>query len=214
MNLYVIFALLISALAGYLLGSINSSIIVSYLVARKDIRTMGSGNAGGTNVLRNLGMIPLLIVVLFDFAKTIFAVLFGVYLLSFFGIDPLIGAYIGGAFTILGNVFPVFFGFKGGKAVLTSAIVVLTIEPVVLLVLACIFILVAAISKMVSLSSITVAACFTIIILIISSFRGFYSIPLIMFSLFVAITIIWRHKSNIERIKQGTESKIGAKKQG
>ena len=202
--------LLVSAV-GYLLGSINSSIIISRLVVHQDIRTMGSGNAGGTNVLRNLGVVPLVLVVVLDLAKTAAAVLLGGFFFPILGADWMLGACIGGFFTVIGDIYPLFFGFKGGKAVLTSAIIILLLNPFVFLALFLEFFLVLFISRMVSFSSITVASSFPVFVLIYSAIKGEFSIPLIIFSILVAFIIVIRHKSNIERMRNGTERKIGKK---
>ena len=202
---------LLVSVVGYLLGSINSSIIISRLVVHQDIRTMGSGNAGGTNVLRNLGVVPLVLVVILDLAKTAFAVLLGRFLFPIVGADWMLGACIGGFFTVIGNIYPLFFDFKGGKAVLNSAIIILFLNPYVVLAMFFEFFLVLLISRMVSFSSITVASSFPLFVLIYSVISGDYPIPFIVLSFVVAFIIVIRHKSNIERIKNGTERKIGKK---
>lgn len=109
-----------AALLGYLLGSVNSAVILSKLVYKKDIRLQGSGNAGMTNMQRIYGKKAALFTFLGDFCKGIVAVLLGRLLLGVFASASLHGACIAGAFAVIGHNWPLYFGFKGGKGVLTT----------------------------------------------------------------------------------------------
>ena len=132
--------ILLSALIAYLLGSINTAVLVTGIVTKgkKDIRQMGSGNAGFTNVLRSVGKVPAIITIVCDALKCIIAVLIGGFIFSFASvafqgespvfINELIncGKYVAGIFCILGHSYPVYFHFKGGKGVVTAAALMLT----------------------------------------------------------------------------------------
>lgn len=190
----------ISALIGYLLGSINTSIILSRLKG-EDIRTKGSGNAGATNTLRVFGKSAAALVLLFDFLKGIAAVL-----IIRFVFQNTLCEYLAAGFVILGHNFPVYFGFKGGKGVLTSLSVILIFcwwQGLAVLVSA---VSVMAITRYVSLGSMVGAVVHVIICL----FRG--DIGYTIFSVIIASLLIIRHRSNIVRLVKGTESKLGEKK--
>lgn len=118
-----------AALLGYLLGSVNSAVILSKLVYKKDIRLQGSGNAGMTNMQRIYGKKAALFTFLGDFCKGIVAVLLGRLLLGVFASASLHGACIAGAFAVIGHNWPLYFGFKGGKGVLTTFSVMIIIAP-------------------------------------------------------------------------------------
>ena len=114
-------ALLLAAICGYLLGSVNPAIIIGRLIYKKDIRKLGSGNAGMTNVMRNFGKKSAALTLICDIAKGLIAVLLG--RLLFILLAPAssldYGAYIGAVSAVAGHMFPVYFGFKGGKGVAT-----------------------------------------------------------------------------------------------
>ena len=116
--------ILATVVIGYLVGSVSFSIIFTRLFDKKDIRTMGSGNAGFTNVLRSVGKLPSILTFIFDFAKGLLAVYLGMLIFQASGAPFIVkqcGIYLAGVACILGHVFPLYFHFKGGKGVLTSA---------------------------------------------------------------------------------------------
>ncbi len=191
---------IISLVLGYLLGSINGSMIVSKCLG-KDIRNYGSGNAGATNTLRVFGKKAVIAVSLIDFLKGIFAVLFAKLLF-----DGDVFVYIAGAAAILGHIFPVFFGFRGGKGVLTSFAVMIAAQPLAALIIGALAIAIMAITKYVSLGS-----CIGALLFIIYPFVFFKSIELCVFCVFCGVTVIVKHKSNIKRLLNGTERKLGEK---
>lgn len=214
---YIIGTILVIAV-GYLLGSVNSSIIISKLLYRDDIRRHGSGNAGTTNMLRTYGKLAALLTLLGDIAKTALSVLFAAVLFGFnysAGISTGAGfCYVAGLFTILGHVFPVYYGFKGGKGVLATAAMALILSPVAFLFLLVLFIIIVAVSKYVSLGSVTVAVLYPVVlhgmfqVLFGSAMPGLTALSVIA----AAILIVWCHRHNLERISNRTENKISFKK--
>lgn len=199
-------------LVGYLLGSINSAIIITRLWSSQDIRALGSGNAGMTNVLRTQGKIPAVLTIVGDLSKGIIAVLLARLVFSWFSITYMDGAYIAGMFALLGHLFPVYFGFKGGKGVLVSAAVILVINPWVLLILFAVFVLVVAISRFVSLGSIACAVLYPLVTLAVLLFQGRPALGGTIFALLMSIIVFYMHRGNIRRLLDGTESRLGSKK--
>ena len=191
----------IIALASYLLGSVNSAVIVSRAFMKKDLRTMGSGNAGTTNALRVMGTGPAAFVFLGDLLKGIAAALIG----SWMGKD---GEMIAAFFVILGHAYPVFFGFRGGKGILTTAAVLLIFDWRIFLVVLYIFIVVVALSHIVSLGSVTAAALMPVLMLIFHPSPWWYTAV----SVVLCGGIILLHRKNIVRLVQGTESRSSFKK--
>ena len=191
----------IIALASYLLGSVNSAVIVSRAFMKKDLRTMGSGNAGTTNALRVMGTGPAAFVFLGDLLKGIAAALIG----SWMGKD---GEMIAAFFVILGHAYPVFFGFRGGKGILTTAAVLLIFDWRIFLVVLYIFIVVVALSHIVSLGSVTAAALMPVLMLIFHPSPWWYTAVAVV----LCGGIILLHRKNIVRLVQGTESRSSFKK--
>lgn len=196
--------ILLSAVIGYLLGSANSSLIVGKFYG-VDIRKHGSGNAGTTNTFRTLGKKAALFVLLGDMLKGILACLIG-YLITD---SSDIGLMLGGFAAIIGHNWPIYFGFKGGRGVLTSLAVVLMVDWKAALVLLGVFILIVAATRYVSLGSIMAAALLPAASLI---FAGDF-IHIIFFAV-LGFMIIILHKDNMKRLLSGTESKLGSKKKG
>jgi glycerol-3-phosphate acyltransferase PlsY len=202
-----ILLLAVAALAGYLLGSVNSSIIVGRLLYGKDVREMGSGNAGATNTLRSLGKKAAVLVLVGDVLKGILACLIGGWLVGNWPEGVPLGAYVGGFFAVVGHNWPVFFGFRGGKGVLTSAAVLMMMAPLPALCCLGVFILALVLWRTVSLGSILAAATFPVFVLL---FRE--PVQLIVVGTLLAVLIILRHTGNIRRLLAGTEPKITDKK--
>ncbi len=183
-------------LLAYLLGSIPSGVWIGKIFFKTDIREHGSGNSGTTNTYRVLGPTAGTIVLVMDILKGTIAALLPMW----FGID--IHPMVVGLFAVIGHVFPIFAKFKGGKAVATSAGIALGAQPIFLLCLAAIWGATLYVSSMVSLASIIAV----IIAAIASLFLGD---PLFAVIAWIAMVIvIVRHKANIGRIKDGTESKV------
>ncbi|HEX2985570.1 MAG TPA: glycerol-3-phosphate 1-O-acyltransferase PlsY [Caproiciproducens sp.] len=220
----------IVAVISYFLGSISFSIIFTKAFAHNtDIRTLGSGNAGATNVLRSVGPKAAAFTFIFDFAKGAISVLIGRYVFLYIGIMAGVpaetmqyvsqyGAYIAGVLCVIGHIYPVYFGFKGGKGILTSAAMIALIDWRVFLIVISLFLLVFITTKIVSLSSILAAAAFPVSSFFITFFADYRSgrgsvPPTYVFvttaiALLMAVILIYKHKANIIRIINGTEKKI------
>lgn len=214
----VVFALLIAAALGYFLGSLNFSIIVVKLLKGRDIRTVGSRNAGLTNTYRCFGPQCAALTLVGDLLKGVVAVLLSQLFASLMkvGFAPdnevkYIG-FIAGFFAILGHVFPIYYGFKGGKGVLVGVASFLPIEPRVFLTLLIIFIVIFVITKYVSVSSIMGAAAAPFAIFFMSLIvdgAGFgRSLLYMLLCIPMAGMVVYMHRSNIERYMEGTESKF------
>lgn len=181
----------------YLLGSIPSGVWIGKAFFKTDIRDYGSGNTGTTNTFRVLGKKAGTIVLFMDILKGTAAALLPIL----FGLDH-IHPMVAGAFAILGHVYPIFAGFKGGKAVATSAGIALGAQPIFLLSLAVIWGTILYTSSMVSLASIIAV----VIGAVVSLFLGDWVFASVAW--LAMIVVIVRHKSNIERIKDGTENRV------
>ncbi len=189
----------------YLLGSINSAVIISKTMYRRDVRECGSGNAGMTNMFRSFGKAAGFLTLVGDVLKALIAVCIGFVLLG----NP--GQYIAGFFCMLGHMFPVYFRFKGGKGVIVSAITILLIDPLVFAVLLLIFALMFAATQIISASSITAAFFFPLVQYAFNSNQPTNIISL-LFSFFIAAFVIMMHRENIHRILNRTEKKFTIKK--
>ena len=199
---FLVYVLL--AVGSYLLGCVSLSIIVSKKIFGADVRGMGSGNAGATNMARSFGMSAGIVTLLADASKAVIAMIAGKLLLGDLGLA------IGGTASILGHCFPVFYGFKGGKGVSVGAAIAFAIDwKVGLFVLLC-FAVVAVFTRRVSPSSI--AACVGIVV---ASLLFHVSTPKLVMAVFGAILVIYRHKENIKRLIAGTEPefKAGSRKE-
>jgi acyl phosphate:glycerol-3-phosphate acyltransferase len=200
--------IVLTGIIGYLLGSVNSSLVVGKFYG-VDVRNHGSGNAGATNTLRTLGKKAAIIATLGDMVKGFIACIIGLLIAKKTGmISEEMGIMIAGIAAIIGHNWPIFFKFKGGKGVLTSLAVVLMMDPIIALIALGTFIIVAAITRFVSLGSIVATLLFTILA---ATMFG-KSSEFIIFSSILTFLIIFRHRTNIVRIIKGTESKLGAKK--
>ena len=198
----------IIAVCAYLFGSLSFAIIVSKVTLGKDIRNYGSGNAGLTNAYRTMGAKKTLFVLLGDIAKGAAAVSVG------WALGGPVGKLTAGIFVILGHMFPLYFGFKGGKGVLVAAGAILAVQPVLLPVLALIFLVCLVPTGMVSLGSITMAAAYPVLTLVYSLMRGLPTQDVVVCTVGAAIMggmVIWMHRSNIQRIRDGKEYRFGQK---
>lgn len=220
MVLHVVAACVLAALAGYLLGSILFSVLISKAMFNEDVRTHGSGNAGMTNVLRTYGKLPAVLTIIGDVGKSVAAASIGRALFaSLIGNDallaPVCGAYLAAIFCMIGHSRPLYFGFKGGKCVLVGAGAALSISPLVCGILLLVFLIQFAFTRIVSFGSIMVAALFPVVTLIYWIAMG-ANVPTIIFNtlccVIMATMVIWLHRANIQRLKQGTEYRFGSKK--
>lgn len=196
MNAVFIF---LAAVAGYLLGSVNTSLVVSRFYGI-DIRKRGSGNAGMTNVLRSLGKTAALAVLAGDVVKGVMSYIIGLYTAGE------LGAMAAGAAAVLGHNWPLYFGFKGGKGALTSISVVFMMDWKIGLIILGLFVLIVAASRYVSLGSILGAASFPVLAVVFNKDPVF-----IAFALFLGLLAILRHHSNIKRLIKGVELRLGEK---
>ncbi len=192
-------------LFAYLCGSISSAVWYGRIVYGVDVRKHGSGNAGATNSLRVLGKTAGIIVLVIDLLKGILPVLIAKYL-DF----PESIVFLVGFATVVGHLLPVFSGFKGGKGVATSMGVVLAIMPLAALVCFVVFVLTVLLTKYVSLGSILGGLSFPISVLALSPDHTVY---LRLFSVVLALLLIFTHRKNMERLFAGVESKLGKKKE-
>lgn len=189
-------------LLGYLYGSIPFALVIGKVFYNTDVRKSGSGNLGGTNAGRVLGKKAGISVIVLDALKAVIIFYLSSYLSLKFNLNPDI-KYIAGLACIFGHCYPIFAEFRGGKAVSTSLGYFLCIEPLYAVVAIVVFLLVLKISKYVSLSSISTA----LIVLCITPFLA-VSITAKLCMLVAVILLVYRHKDNIKRIKNHTESKI------
>ena len=190
-------------LSAYLIGSIPSGLWIGRLFFNTDIREHGSGNLGATNTFRTLGKKAGLVVTIMDVLKGTAAVLLP--LIPFFantGVHPLILGIV----AVTGHMFPVFAGFRGGKAVATSAGVVLGYAPILFAILFVVFFATLKLSKIVSLTSMVAASVALIYSIVYYFVTGDYALFILIFFLFSFI--MYRHRANIQRIKDGTEPKV------
>jgi len=185
-------------LAAYLLGSIPSALIVGKLGYGIDIREHGSGNLGGTNTFRVLGVKAGLIVTISDILKGTLAA----YLPFLFSVHELHPLLVG-LFAVVGHTYPVFAGFRGGKAVATSAGVILSYSPLLFVTLIFVFFIVLYITKYVSLSSMLSGVSGIIYTLMFTD-----DLPLTIVIILLTIFVFYRHRANIRRIINKTEPKV------
>ncbi|MEW9122326.1 MAG: glycerol-3-phosphate 1-O-acyltransferase PlsY [Thermotaleaceae bacterium] len=194
----MMFANSIAVIISYLIGNFSTSMLVSRLWANIDIRKFGSGNAGSTNVLRTLGFKPALVTFIGDALKGSFAVWLG----SRIGTEN--AALYCGIAVVIGHNWPIFLGFRGGKGIATTIGVGFSIHPLIAFICTVIGIIIVIRTKYVSLGSITAVSLLPILLLFIG-FKYF------IFGLILAAMAIFRHRQNIQRLLNGTESKMGQK---
>lgn len=200
----------ILAIVCYLIGSINSSILISKLVTGKDIRESGSGNAGATNMLRTMGKKYAVITLIIDILKGVVAILLSMLAVSFGAGEA--SAYIAGVAVVLGHNFPVFFGFRGGKGVATSLGVILLLDWRIGLSVLAVALIIMATTRFVSLGSILAAVLFMVIQIVVMCVTDTFDTVRLICVLILGILLIFRHRANIVRLIKGEENKLGAKK--
>ncbi|WML26622.1 glycerol-3-phosphate 1-O-acyltransferase PlsY [Neobacillus sp. OS1-33] len=185
----------------YLLGSIPSGLIIGKVFYKTDIRQHGSGNLGGTNTFRTLGVKAGMVVTLADILKGTLAA--SLPLLFNVEINPLLA----GVFAVVGHTYPIFAGFRGGKAVATSGGVLLLCAPLLFFTVLIVFFISLYITKYVSLSSM-IAGITAFLFALISGFIQEWDIPLLIVVFLLASFVIYRHRANVKRIMNKTEPKI------
>ncbi len=203
--------LILCAVFSYLLGSISPSIIISKMLFGEDNRKTGSGNAGASNTVRVFGKKAGLLVFILDFAKGFVAVMIARIIVQYFG-----GGYIcipvAGFFAQLGHIFPIFFGFRGGKGVATAVGSAMAVMPTVAIILLILFVIILVTSKTVALASGICAALYPLLAYFLSVENK--TIHLIFAACCSAIIII-KHLDNFVRLLDGSEPKLsfGKKKE-
>lgn len=216
----LILCFIITAVLPYLLCGVNSAIIVTKIKTGEDIRTMGSGNAGLTNTLRTQGKLAALFVLLGDVAKGVLSViLVSLAFRLLAGIDARAAEsayewvlYASGTSAILGHVFPLYYGFKGGKGVLVTVAVLLAIDWLPAVILLGIFALVVLLTRYVSLGSCIAAFLYPFTVLIFGIIEKCPCYLLnFLFSGLIAVLIIFMHRENLKRLVNHTEKKLGQK---
>lgn len=220
---------MIIAVVSYLLGSVSFAVIVTTLYKKRDIRNMGSGNAGATNVLRSVGKLPALLTTLGDLLKVFLSILFSRLMLRadlYQGLSVL-GTYWAGFFCFLGHLYPVYFKFKGGKGVMTAIGMVFMIDWRIALLSLAVFAACLLTTRIVSLASIVAAIAYPIITFFIYRvippdnaemsrmldffYRDQRGIVTLLAAVF-AIMILIKHAENIKRLIKGQEAKISLRR--
>ncbi|MBP5606166.1 MAG: glycerol-3-phosphate 1-O-acyltransferase PlsY [Ruminiclostridium sp.] len=209
-----------AVLIPYLLSGINTAIIVTKIKSGEDIRKLGSGNAGLTNTLRTQGKAAALFVLIGDILKGILSVLIVHFIFkAVLGIDTYSNEagwswinYLSGIFAMFGHNFPVYYGFKGGKGILVTFAAMLAVNWLAGFVPFILFVIVVAVSRYVSLGSVTAAAIYPFCVLLFS-FMNADSCVWINFGLstVISVTLIFMHRANIKRLLTHTEKKLGQK---
>ena len=213
MTLLIVLA---TAAEAYLLGSIDTGILVSKYLYRDDVRNYGSGAAGMTNMLRTFGKKAAALTAFGDVLKGALAVCIGRWLFGYLpaggAVSPYLGVYLAAILATIGHLKPLYFGFKGGKGVLVAGGAILAIQPVLLPFLALIFLACLLPTGMVSLGSVTMAAAYPLLTLGYCLLRGYAVQDLLIClvgSVIMAAMVIYMHRSNIQRIRDGKEYRFG-----
>ena len=208
---------MISIAVSYLLGSINSAVFISTVLYRDDIRNHGSKNAGLTNMHRTFGKKAAGLTLLGDMLKTALAIFITGALLGFFythGISSYLGfCYMSALFVVLGHIFPIYYGFRGGKGVLVTAVAALILTPIPFAILLLVFIGVVWMSGYISLGSVSAGVLYPVVVtayfkMLESTYSGITALSTIL----IAILIVWCHRGNLKRISDRTERKFSFSK--
>ncbi|MCI2058540.1 MAG: glycerol-3-phosphate acyltransferase [Oscillibacter sp.] len=195
--------ILLCAAASYLMGCFNGAVIVSKYILRDDVRTHGSGNAGLTNFFRTFGGPLTFVVILTDVLKTVFSVLLGAAVFGHFLAAPLAGKYFAGLFCMLGHMFPCMFHFKGGKGVLSGGTIALMVDWRVALISWGGFLLLAALTRYISLGSVYAGVAFPA-----ATWFVYRSVPVAILAVGCGGLLLWGHRENMGRLLRGTERKF------
>ena len=210
-------AYIIVAVIAYLIGSINFSVLISKKMAGFDVREKGSGNAGTTNMLRSVGKKAAVITLVCDILKGVVSIVIAIIVGNIAkNLDRELLLQIAGIAVVLGHTFPVFFGFKGGKGVATSLGVLLMSNWQIGLICLVFAVVLMALTRMVSLGSCAAAVLFPVLTLFINQHYtvltdGKSGRVYFIYSVILAIIVLYNHRSNIKRILNGTENKLSFK---
>lgn len=200
----VVFTVALTLLVSYLLGCFNGSVMTSHFIIRDGVRQHGSGNAGLTNFYRTYGARYALCVIICDMGKTVLACLIGGYLMHWVVGDWTLGLLIAGIGCELGHMFPVFFGLRGGKGILSGGVLVLLLDWRVALIAWGLFAVLWLTTRYVSLGSIAATASMPVSVFLLMGHNWLYT----ALSAAVAALVIWCHRGNIQRLLSGTEKKF------
>ena len=210
-------AYIIVAIIAYLIGSVNFSVLISKKMAGFDVREKGSGNAGTTNMLRSVGKKAAAITLICDILKGVVSIVIAIIIGNITkNLDRELLLQIAGIAVVLGHTFPIFFGFKGGKGVATSLGVLLMSNWQIGLICLVFAIVLMALTRIVSLGSCGAAVLFPVLTLFINQHytvltEGKNGRVYLVYSVILAIIVLYNHRSNIKRILSGTENKLSFK---
>ena len=205
---------IVVAIIAYLIGSINFSVIFSKKMAGFDVREKGSGNAGTTNMLRSVGKKAAAITLICDILKGVVAILIAMFIAWAFKVENAsLLVQIAGIAVVLGHTFPIFFGFKGGKGVATSLGILIMSNWQIGLICLVFGVVLIALTRMVSLGSCAAAVLFPVLTLFINEhYIVSQGSSYLIYSIILAVIVLFNHRSNIQRILNGKENKISFKK--
>lgn len=205
---------IIIAIIAYAIGSINFSVILSKKMAGFDVREKGSGNAGSTNMLREVGKKAAVLTLVCDILKGVVSILIALLIGKIVkNVDRALLIQIAGILVVIGHTFPIFFGFKGGKGVATSFGVLLMVNWKIGFICLTFALVIIIASKMVSMGSIGAAILFPVLTIFINEHYivSASGLKYFIFSLILAVFVIFNHRENVKRILNGTENKLSFK---
>ncbi|MCI8618045.1 MAG: glycerol-3-phosphate 1-O-acyltransferase PlsY [Clostridia bacterium] len=209
---------IIMAIIAYLIGSVNFSIIISKKMAGFDVREKGSGNAGTTNMLRSVGKGAAALTLICDILKGVISIIIAIILGNIIkDINREVLLQVAGVAVVIGHTFPIFFGFKGGKGIATSLGILLMSNWQIGLICLVFALALMALTRMVSLGSCAAAVLFPVLTLFINDnytvlTEGKSGNVYFIYSLILAVIVLYNHRSNIKRILEGKENKLSFKK--
>ncbi len=209
---------IIMAIIAYLIGSVNFSVILSKKMAGFDVREKGSGNAGSTNMLRSVGKKAAAITLICDILKGVISISIAIILGKMIqGANKELLVQIAGIAVVIGHTFPIFFQFKGGKGVATSLGVLLMSNWQIGLICLVFALVLMILTRIVSLGSCGAAVLFPVLTLFINEnytvlTAGKKGTTYLVYSIILAVIVLFNHRSNIKRILNGTENRLGSKK--
>ena len=209
---------IIMAIIAYLIGSVNFSVILSKKMAGFDVREKGSGNAGSTNMLRSVGKKAAAITLICDILKGVISISISIILGKMIqGVNKELLVQIAGIAVVIGHTFPIFFQFKGGKGVATSLGVLLMSNWQIGLICLVFALVLMILTRIVSLGSCGAAVLFPVLTLFINEnytvlTAGKKGTTYLVYSIILAVIVLFNHRSNIKRILNGTENRLCSKK--
>ena len=217
-------AVLLCMVLGYLLGSVNTGILITKAVQHRDIRAQGSGNAGMTNVIRTVGKKAGVLTFVGDFLKCVLACLLALTIMHFaagwsfalYTPESRQLLYPVGAACVVGHMYPLYFKFQGGKGVVTASAMMLMADWRVFLLILATFLLLALWKRIISLGSVVCAALFPVYALLLyGPVEGFQPNwwRLVLYALLVGLLCLWKHRGNIQRLLKGEEKPLTSKKE-